>query len=208
MQIVLIAVIAAAAAADADTVTTVGVDLGDATTPLTHFWKASVGSGHAKLGLRADWQQQLSNVHRDTGIAGVRFHGSFDDDMGPVVVGDPTKGPVTYNFSLQDKLWDGIKAAGVRPIVELSFMPQALANCAPGKCHTTMYYKGIATPPKRFNDWYDLIKAFASHLVDRYGIEEIAQWKFEVCALVGRMLFCSKRLLMSLIFRCGTRCGG
>lgn len=158
--------------------TPVSVDLGAVSTPLTHFWKASVGSGHAKLGLRADWQQQLAAVHRDTGIIGVRFHGSFDDDMGPVATGDPEKGPVAYNFTLQDKLWDGIKAGGVRPIVELSFMPQAIADCEPGKCHTSMHYKGISAPPKQFSYWHDLIFAFASHLVDRYGLDEVAQWRF------------------------------
>lgn len=71
---------------------------------LTKFWQASVGSGHAALGvpgappsgepspvprptggsLGAMWQAQLKAVHDDTGIYGVRFHGSFDDDMGPV----------------------------------------------------------------------------------------------------------------------------
>ena len=64
------------------------------------FWQASVGSGHAALGvpgaiptdiplapgssLGQMWQEQLKAVHDDTGIYGVRFHGSFDDDMGPV----------------------------------------------------------------------------------------------------------------------------
>ena len=62
--------------------TTAAIDLtSKATTPLSHYWKASVGSGHARLGLRKDWQQQLAAVSRDIGITGVRFHGLFDDDM-------------------------------------------------------------------------------------------------------------------------------
>jgi xylan 1,4-beta-xylosidase len=45
------------------------------------FWKALVGSGHAYLGLRKDWQAQLAAVHCDIGTTGVRFHGLFDDDI-------------------------------------------------------------------------------------------------------------------------------
>ena len=74
---------------------------------LDKFWQASVGSGHARLGLRADWQRQLAAVHKECGIRGVRFHGSFDDDMGPVVVADPAGG-YRYNFTALDVLYDAI----------------------------------------------------------------------------------------------------
>lgn len=57
--------------------------------------------GHAVLGLRPDWQQQLKAVHTDLGIKGVRFHGSFDDDMGPVVELDAQVGRFTYSISKQ-----------------------------------------------------------------------------------------------------------
>ena len=87
------------------------------------------------------WQEQLRAVHNDLGIVGVRFHGSFDDDMGPVVTGSVAN-PV-YNFTALDTLYDSIMAAGMHPIVELSFMPQAIADCAPGKCRTQMHYRGI-----------------------------------------------------------------
>ena len=82
-------------------------------TGLAKFWQASVGSGHARLGLRADWQQQLKAVHDDTGIHGVLFHGSFDDDMGPVVTLGKDGEGLVYNFTLIDRLYDGILAAGV-----------------------------------------------------------------------------------------------
>jgi hypothetical protein len=176
-------VASAAAAVSGTTVnhTTVTVDARANGTPLLHSWKASVGSGHALLGLREDWQQQLAAVRRDLGIVGVRFHGSFDDDMGPVVTNSSTGGGgVMYNFTLLDALYDGIIAAGVTPIVELSFMPYALADCFPlSKCRTTMYYKGITVRPRDFQDWYDLVAAFAAHAVDRYGLDAVASWRFE-----------------------------
>ena len=147
---------------------------------LVKFWQASVGSGHAKLGLRADWRAQLKAVHDDLGIHGVRFHGSFDDDMGPVAVADKTTGGISYNFTGLDALYDGIMAAGVKPIVELSFMPEAIANCVPGKCRTGMHYRGIEEHPRTWGLWGDLVHAFVSHLVQRHGLAEIVQWRFEV----------------------------
>ena len=78
--------LAGAFAASADP-TLVNIDLDATGSSLEPFWKASVGSGHALLGLRDDWRAQLGAVHRDLGITGVRFHGSFDDDMSVVVPG-------------------------------------------------------------------------------------------------------------------------
>lgn len=108
------------------------------------FWQASVGSGHAALGvpgaipagdipvgpggsLGQMWQEQLKAVHDDCGIDGVRFHGSFDDDMGPVATGcDPITGrQCTWNFTGLDVLYDGILAAGVKVTIAQNTRPLA-----------------------------------------------------------------------------------
>jgi hypothetical protein len=162
---------------------------------LSKFWQASVGSGHAALGvpgaipttiplaphssLGRMWQEQLKAVHDDTGIYGVRFHGSFDDDMGPVAVAT-TSGEIKYNFTQLDVLYDGIMAAGVTPIVELSFMPTAIADCDPGHCPTGMHYRGVEAHPRKWSMWYDLVHAFTTHMVQRHGLQEIIKWRFEV----------------------------
>ena len=155
---------------------------------LEKFWQASVGSGHAVLGLQSSWQRQLKAVHNDTGIRGVRFHGSFDDDMGPVVTVEATTGRPSYNFTLLDALYDGILAAGVHPIVELSFMPQAIAKCTPGPTcggnesgmATWGGYRCIEALPTRWALWGDLVGAFVSHMAQRHGIDELLLWRFEV----------------------------
>ncbi len=145
---------------------------------LTKFWQASVGSGHARLGLRADWQQQLKAVHDDTGIHGVRFHGTFDDDMEPVVTNDPAAvSGLVYNFTLLDQLYDGILAAGMHPIVELSFMPSAIANCTVNTtgathCRTWLHYHALEESPRVFTLWEALVGTFVRHLVNRYGLRE------------------------------------
>ena len=115
-------------------------------------------------------------MHRDLGIKWVRFHGSFDDDVGPTVVG--TYPNVSYNWSGIDALYDGILAAGcTSPIVELSYMPSAIAQ---GSSCGQFAYKGCAELPKSWDAWYDLVHAFARHLVQRHGLQAIKLWKWEV----------------------------
>ena len=85
-----------------------------------------------------------------------------------------------YNWTLVDDLYDAIIAAGVKPIVELSFMPSAIANCTMPHCRTDMYYRGVIVPPRSWGDWYALVAAFVAHLVERHGLAEVVQWRFEV----------------------------
>ena len=60
-------------------------DLSAASRPLNHAWEHTVGSGHALLALRADWQDQLRRCHDELGFRHVRFHGPLDDDMGTLI---------------------------------------------------------------------------------------------------------------------------
>jgi len=59
--------------------------LSAAAAPLTHAWEHTIGSGHAPLALRADWQEQLRRCHDELGFRHVRFHGLLSDDMGTLV---------------------------------------------------------------------------------------------------------------------------
>jgi xylan 1,4-beta-xylosidase len=76
-----------------------------------------------------------------------------------------------------DQIYDGLLENGVRPFVEMSFMPKALA--ASDKPHA-FWYRPLPSPPKDYAKWGDLVYNFARHLVERYGIEEVSQWYFEV----------------------------
>ena len=86
----------------------VSVNLSDAgnANPFVHKWKRSFGSGHAALTLRDDWRQHLFRAVTEIGLAGVRYHGLFDDDMGPVVTID-AQGSFVYNWCVQDGGEDG-----------------------------------------------------------------------------------------------------
>src|SRR6204780_1552415 len=87
---------------------------------LPHFWEHTVGSGHAPLALRADWQAQMRRSHEELGFSHVRFHGLLCDDMGTLVAEGDT---LFYSFFNADQVFDFLLSIGMRPFVELSFMP-------------------------------------------------------------------------------------
>src|SRR5512132_4191624 len=92
------------------------------------FFRQVVGAGRAAEGLRADWQRDLALVHRECGFKYIRFHGLLQDELGVYSV--DRQGQPVYNFQYIDALYDAILKIGMKPFVELSFMPQALASGA------------------------------------------------------------------------------
>jgi xylan 1,4-beta-xylosidase len=144
--------------------------------PFPHFWEQMFGSGRAALALRDDYRKDLDAVHSATGFSYVRFHGIFDDDVGLYTIGKD--GKPSYNFSYIDQIYDGLLERGVKPFVELSFMPSAMTSDQ--KAIQAFWYKPNIAPPKDYAAWDAMIKAFAHHLIARYGIDEVASWYFEV----------------------------
>jgi xylan 1,4-beta-xylosidase len=147
-------------------------DLGAPRKPLRQPWQWCVGSGHATLALRADWQAQLKQAHLDLGFRYVRFHGILDDDMGTLIC---QSDQLLYSFFNTDRIFDFLLSIGMKPVVELSFMPRTLSS---GN-DIVFHYQGNVTPPKNFAQWGELIRRLVAHWVDRYGIEEVSQWPFE-----------------------------
>jgi xylan 1,4-beta-xylosidase len=148
-------------------------DLSQAGSPLKHFWEHTVGSCHAPLALRRDWQEQLRRCHAELGFRYVRFHGLFGDDMSTLV---SHQGRLVYSFFNADAIVDFLLSIGMKPFVELSFMPGAIASGA----DTVFRYRGNITPPREYGQWAELIRRLARHWVERYGREEVRQWYFEV----------------------------
>jgi xylan 1,4-beta-xylosidase len=155
---------------------TVTVDMDAPSRPFAHFWERMFGSGHAILSLREAYRDDLRAVKHVTDFEYVRFHGILDDEVG-VYNEDSCSRPV-FNFSYVDQIYDGLLKSGVRPVVELSFMPRKLAF-NPDALHP-FWYKPNVSPPKTWDKWDDLITHLAQHLVGRYGLREVSQWYFEV----------------------------
>ena len=166
----------------------INIDANAATTPFPHFWEQTYGSGRAILSLRESYRNDLRSVKQITGFDSVRFHGILMDEVGLYDPDRRTKNPgltaqaandaSVYNFSYIDQIYDGLLANGVRPFVELSFMPKKMAS-DPAALHA-FWYKQNVSPPKDYALWDAMITAFAKHLIARYGIDEVSQWNFEV----------------------------
>jgi xylan 1,4-beta-xylosidase len=151
------------------------VDASAPVQPFPHFWEHMFGSGRAVLTLRDSYRQDLRTMRGATAIAYVRFHAIFHDEVG--VYSEAPGGAPHYNFSYVDQIYDGLLANGVRPFVEISFMPLKLAA---RDVRQSFWYRPVVSPPKDYARWDALIEAFAHHLIERYGIEEVSQWYFEV----------------------------
>lgn len=158
------------------------IDLNGKTRSVKKHWQFCVGSCHAALAQRADYIEQLKLVHDELGIERVRFHGVFNDDMNvcvrlsdhlPVKTLNRTK---IYDFYQIGRIYDNLLSVGVKPFVELGFMPRALAS---GR-QTVFYYKGNVTLPKKMEEWQAFLCQFAHFLIQRYGIDEVRTWYFEV----------------------------
>jgi xylan 1,4-beta-xylosidase len=143
--------------------------------PFPHFWEQTFGSGRAILTLRESYRNDLRDVKKVTDFRYVRFHNILHDEDG--VYDEDQQGNLVYNFSYVDQTYDGLLENGVRPFFEISFMPKKLA--ARQDVHP-FWYKPIVAPPKDYAKWDALMRALAEHLIERYGIEEVAQWYFEV----------------------------
>jgi xylan 1,4-beta-xylosidase len=143
--------------------------------PFPHFWEQMFGSGRAILSLRDNYRQDLRSVKQITDFKYIRFHAIFHDEVG--VYDEDKQGTAVYNFSYVDQIYDGMLANGVRPFVELSFMPRKLAA---KEIIQAFWYQPNVSPPKDWNKWEDLITQFTRHLIERYGIEEVSHWYFEV----------------------------
>jgi xylan 1,4-beta-xylosidase len=154
----------------------IAIDAHAPATPFPHFWEQMFGSGRANLALRENYRSDLAAVQQVTAMRYVRAHGILDDENG-VYTEDEHGNPV-YNFAYVDQIYDGLLKHGVRPVVEISFMPRKLAF-NPDALHP-FWYKPNVSPPKSMERWDDLITALAHNLVQRYGIDEVSQWYFEV----------------------------
>jgi xylan 1,4-beta-xylosidase len=147
-------------------------------------WQAMVGSEHLSHLLSTDrsggrpigaeLRDALRRVHDELGVQSVRAHAILGDDLGVYRERD---GVPEYSFDGVNRVYDTVRELGMRPVVELSYMPRDLAS---DPSRTVFAYKAIISPPRNWDRWTGLIRAFTINLVERYGRDEVRRWPFEV----------------------------
>ena len=137
------------------------------------YYQKCITFGRANEGLRADFQKQLIEMQKDIGFEYVRFHGIFHDDM--AVYKEIDDKPQLW-FGYIDKLFDFLLDNRLKPLLELGFIPTELATVP----NTVFWWKANGCPPNDYDKWHFLVKGTVEHLVERYGLEEVKTWYFEV----------------------------
>ncbi len=163
---------------------TIEVDAGSARGRLARPWRPIIGSEHLALLLRgagpggrdvgAELAEAFRIVRAELGAQMVRAHAILHDSLG---VYREVDGRPVHDFTKVDAALDRLLETGLRPVVELSFMPRDLA-ADPGV--SVFDYIGIISPPRDHDRWADLVRGLVAHLVERYGRGEVARWAFEV----------------------------
>jgi xylan 1,4-beta-xylosidase len=178
--------IAAAPAAAGEATVTIEVGSAAGTGRLARPWQPMIGSDHLSCLLRRDrspggrvigpeLREALRIAHDELGVRAVRAHGILDDDLGAYT---ESAGRAVHDFAGIDRVYDELMELGLRPVVELSFMPVALAR---DPDQTVFTYRAIISPPKDWDRWAALTRDLAAHLVQRYGRDEVvSRWAFEV----------------------------
>jgi len=172
-----------AAVSDAAGAGLVTVGVSDVVTGgLDRPWEAMIGSEHLSYLLRTDrtggqvigteLREALRLARDELGVRAVRAHGILSDDLGVYRAGRP------HDFGGIDRVYDELMNLGLRPVVELSFMPRELAR---DPDQNVFDYGAIISPPRDWDRWADLTGALAAHLIQRYGADEVTRhWSFEV----------------------------
>lgn len=141
--------------------------------PLAHSFRNMISVPSAIDILSAQYQDMLKAIQKDVGFRFLRFHGIFDDSM--MVYREDEQGRSEYNFSFIDMAFDFLLSIGLRPFIELSYVPMRLASSGANRSRLTGSYISL---PNDFGKWRDLVAAFVRHLNIRYGRDEVASWPF------------------------------
>src|SRR4028118_114291 len=138
--------------------------------PLRDIWRFGANTCHAPLWLREDLRCHLQFAARDLRFEYVRAHNIFSDRF------DIAQSDGSFSWDKVLEAFDGILALGLKPFVELSSYPAALADQTPD----LLSYGFKTRPPSEWNRWYQLVRDLVENLAARYGHEELKSWYFEV----------------------------
>ena len=141
---------------------------------LDRYFSECIGAGRAAEVMCYAASKQLEYIQSVCPFGYIRFHGLFHEEM--AVVTRNEKGGLAFSFIYIDQLFDRLLELGIRPVVELSPMPDIMAKDK----KYLMWWKMNVSMPKELSEWHELISSFVSHVTERYGREEIKKWYFEV----------------------------
>lgn len=149
------------------------VNVGKIQRRLTHNFKNTIGVGRARDLLNSDIRKMLQDIQNTVGYKYIKFHGILSDDM--MVCTRLPDGTLQFRYHMVDLALEFLLSIGLKPMIQLSFMPTALASVL----NKTVFYNSFNTsPPKDMSEWSELIADFTRHLIARFGRDEVVSWPF------------------------------
>ncbi len=141
--------------------------------PLHHTFKAFTGVGRAREMLMQRVQTELITLQKDIGFQYVKFHGILDDSM--MLYNEDKNGNPYLTYTYVDEVLDFLLSIGLKPLIQLSFMPKLLAK----NPESTIFYNPvILSEPGNYNKWAYIITELTKHFIMRYGLTEVRTWLF------------------------------
>ncbi len=138
---------------------------------LKHTWQNVMGVGSASDLLMADIQAMVRRMRSEIGFRYIKFNGILSDDLH--VYNEDARGNPVYNFAYVDKILDFLMSIGLKPIIQLTFMPAKLAKNPDRKL-----FNYLVSEPNSLTAWKELVSAVMEHILARYGLEEVRSWHF------------------------------
>ena len=138
---------------------------------LKHKWKKILAVSSAEALLISDIQDQVLKAQEDIRFEYIKFNGILSDEMH---LYSERNGQPVYSFAYVDKVFNFIRRAGLKPFVQLSFMPADLAKSE------RKLFGYLVSEPKDLDKWEGLIQALTEHLIKKYGINTVKEWLFSV----------------------------
>jgi xylan 1,4-beta-xylosidase len=171
------------------------VDAAQVTGPLRPIWRY-FGADEPNYATMKDGQRLLSDLGRlSFGHVFFRAHNLLNTGDGTPALKwgstnaytEDARGNPVYDWRGIDRIFDSYLARGVKPLVEVGFMPEALSTepqpyrheWRPGLPYNRVF-TGWSKPPKDFARWGELVYQWAKHSVEKYGADEVATWWWEV----------------------------
>ena len=147
-------------------------DAGENLGTLQHSWRTLTGISRASFLLMEDVRDVIRRVQHEIGFRYIKFNGIFSDDMH--VYEENRDGRPVFSFGYVDKALDFLLSVSLKPMIQLGFMPKLLA----GNPRKIFGYQ--VSEPASISIWCGMTSALISHLIDRYGTEEVRSWKFSL----------------------------
>ncbi len=143
--------------------------------PVRPLWSFGINTCHAPLWLREDLPSHALKGQRECGFKYVRFHNIISPNTG--VYSEDGNGNLALDFTKIDKIFDKVLECGLLPFLEIGYCPVELSTDK--RIHVN-YYHAELSAPSSYPKWNELIYRMTMHFIERYGLECIRQWYFEV----------------------------